>query len=70
MIESGELPDAQQRVFELYGQLEFATMSQLPASAQEFLNAFTAGFEPVGFGGTPAEGAAQLMSALPAELKP
>jgi multiple sugar transport system substrate-binding protein len=70
MVESGELPDAQQRVFELFGQLEFASMSQLPGSAQEFLNAFTAGFEPVGFGASPAEGAAQLMGALPAELKP
>lgn len=70
MIASGELPDAQKRVFELFGQLKFASMSALPATAQEFISAFQTGFEPVGFGASPAEGAAQLVAKLPASLKP
>ena len=70
MVASGELPDAQRRVFELFGELDFASMSALPGNAQQFIDAFAVGFEPVGFGASPEEGAAQLVAALPAEMKP
>ncbi len=46
MTASGDLPDAQKRVFELFGQLKFAAMSPLPSNAQEFITAFEAGFRP------------------------
>lgn len=70
MIASGQLPDSQKRVFELFGQLKFAAMSPLPANAQAFITAFEAGYDPVGFGASPADGAKQLIAKLPAAMKP
>ena len=70
MLAAPDMPAAQKRVFELFGQLEFASMSSLPANLPEFITPFQAGFQPVGFGATPEDGAAQLIAKLPASMKP
>lgn len=70
IVASGKLAASQKRVFELFGQLKFAVMSPLPANAQAFITAFEAGYDPVGFGASPADGAKQLMAKLPAAMKP
>jgi multiple sugar transport system substrate-binding protein len=69
LLASPEMPGAQRRVFELFGQLDFASMSPMPANVAEFITIFQAGYQPVGFGTSPTDAAAQVFAQLPASFK-